>query len=298
MSEALSLLYQRNWTASLMQIALRPLNPEISSEDFYDEIASRVLDGMRARYVIIRLIVHGSDRHYLKCVAVKDRKSDLHAVPLDAYDVGREDATASVYETAEQEFASRNRYLRFIRRSDDAALFAAMTQSPGMDSIRTILVSALTLSDRVRGFINVGYDVPVHLNDYLSATFATSFNQMGVAIENHQTLCEINGLRRTEIDEFLQRSNVQFIQGFRHLAQTALIEADDAHYRMLKSYHFKGAADDDPSRKLKIAHKEIEAAFMICPPLSGPETMIVWTMKGTLNAEQEAQAGRDHRQAA
>ena len=37
---------------------------------------------------------------------------------------------------------------------------------------------------------------------------------------------------------------------------------------------------------------------MICPPLSGPETMIVWTMKGTLNAEQEAQAGRDHRQAA
>lgn len=25
---------------------------------------------------------------------------------------------------------------------------------------------------------------------------------------------------------------------------------------------------------------------MICPPLSGPETMIVWTAKGTLNAEQ------------
>ena len=39
-------------------------------------------------------------------------------------------------------------------------------------------------------------------------------------------------------------------------------------------------------------------AVVICPPLSGPETMIVWTMKGTLNAEQEAQAGRDHRQAA
>ena len=44
-----------------------------------------------------------------------------------------------------------------------------------------------------------------------------------------------------------------------------------------------------PSRRL---------AHMICPPLSGPETMIVWTTKGTLNAEQEAQAGRDYRQAA
>ena len=40
------------------------------------------------------------------------------------------------------------------------------------------------------------------------------------------------------------------------------------------------------------------AASVICPPLSGPETMIVWTTKGTMNAEQEAQAGRDYRQAA
>ena len=38
--------------------------------------------------------------------------------------------------------------------------------------------------------------------------------------------------------------------------------------------------------------------LVICPLLSGPEPMIVWTTKGTLNAEQEAQAGRDHRQAA
>ena len=36
---------------------------------------------------------------------------------------------------------------------------------------------------------------------------------------------------------------------------------------------------------------------VICPLLSGPEAMIVWTTKGTLNAEQEAQAGRDYRQA-
>ena len=43
---------------------------------------------------------------------------------------------------------------------------------------------------------------------------------------------------------------------------------------------------------------EFSKPKLICPPLSGPETMIVWTAKGTLNAEQEAQAGRDHRQAA
>ena len=39
-------------------------------------------------------------------------------------------------------------------------------------------------------------------------------------------------------------------------------------------------------------------SVVICPPLSGPETMIVWTTKGTMNAEQEAQAGRNYRQAA
>jgi hypothetical protein len=37
---------------------------------------------------------------------------------------------------------------------------------------------------------------------------------------------------------------------------------------------------------------------LICPLRSGPETMIVWTTKGTSNAKQEAQAGRDYRQAA
>ncbi|WP_313806845.1 hypothetical protein [Sphingobium sp.] len=37
---------------------------------------------------------------------------------------------------------------------------------------------------------------------------------------------------------------------------------------------------------------------LICPLLGGPETMIAWTTKGTMNAEQEAQAGRDYRQAA
>jgi diaminobutyrate-2-oxoglutarate transaminase len=47
-----------------------------------------------------------------------------------------------------------------------------------------------------------------------------------------------------------------------------------------------------------IAHGLDLHTDVICPPLSGPETMIVWTTKGTLNAKQEAQAGRDHRQAA
>lgn len=37
---------------------------------------------------------------------------------------------------------------------------------------------------------------------------------------------------------------------------------------------------------------------LICPPSSGPWTIVVRTTKGTTNAEQEAQTGRDHRQAA
>lgn len=43
---------------------------------------------------------------------------------------------------------------------------------------------------------------------------------------------------------------------------------------------------------------EYTANAVICPPLSGPWTMIVWTTKGMTNAKQEAQAGRDYRQAA
>ncbi|MDK2769327.1 MAG: hypothetical protein KYX69_16590 [Sphingomonas sp.] len=47
----------------------------------------------------------------------------------------------------------------------------------------------------------------------------------------------------------------------------------------------------------RIARFVERLADLICPLLSGPEAMIVWTTKGTLNAEQEAQAGRDYRQA-
>ncbi len=39
-------------------------------------------------------------------------------------------------------------------------------------------------------------------------------------------------------------------------------------------------------------------AILCCPRPSGPSTMLVWITKGTTNAEQEAQAGGDHRQAA
>jgi hypothetical protein len=46
------------------------------------------------------------------------------------------------------------------------------------------------------------------------------------------------------------------------------------------------------------AREHLAAALLSCPRLSGPSTMIVWTTKGTTNAEQEAQAGRDHREAA
>lgn len=38
--------------------------------------------------------------------------------------------------------------------------------------------------------------------------------------------------------------------------------------------------------------------IVICPLLSGPKYLLFWIMKELGNAVQEAQAGRDHRQAA
>ena len=51
-------------------------------------------------------------------------------------------------------------------------------------------------------------------------------------------------------------------------------------------------------KKLSSVDRLTDLEVVICPLLSGPETMIVWTTKGTTDAIQEAQAGRDHRQAA
>jgi hypothetical protein len=58
------------------------------------------------------------------------------------------------------------------------------------------------------------------------------------------------------------------------------------------------SAPNSPIGTVAFVSRESGVSVLICPPLSGPETMIVWTTKGTTNAEQETQAGRDYRQAA
>lgn len=259
-SEALSLLYQRNWTAALLESALRPLDPESSSEEFYNEIAERVLEGTRSRYVIIRDLVHGDDASFLKCRAVRDRGTVLQEVDHERYDLSKDAASSDVYQTALNQFESSKVYLTFLHKRELPSLFSTMNDIPGTSKIQTIAIAILSVSDKVKGFINIGYDYPLYLNDYLESTMATSFNHMAVAIENHETLNRMTGLRRTEVNEFMQRSNVQFIQGFRHMAQSALVEADDAHHRMGKYYNFKGTADN-PSDQLVAAHRDIERAF-------------------------------------
>jgi len=71
------------------------------------------------------------------------------------------------------------------------------------------------------------------------------------------------------------------------------------------SEHFRGSffdnVDDNVTRLYLMSFSRlivIVIETLICPRLSGPSPMIVWIMKGTTNAEQEAQAGRDYRQAA
>ena len=43
---------------------------------------------------------------------------------------------------------------------------------------------------------------------------------------------------------------------------------------------------------------KVDRSVLSCPLLSGPSTVLVWTMKEKQNAIEEAQAGGDHRQTA
>ena len=62
--------------------------------------------------------------------------------------------------------------------------------------------------------------------------------------------------------------------------------------------HFWARTLVETGHEVRLIPPSYVKAYVICPPLSGPETMIVWTTKGMMNAKQEAQAGRDYRQAA
>jgi hypothetical protein len=259
--EGLSLLYQRNWTALLLSSSLRPLDPEAPTDAFYDDIAMRLMNAMKARYVIMRRIVtDGSGTKYLRCEAIQDRSGKMD-MERRTYDIASSSPSLPIYDAVETSFRDSADYLDFIHKQERPEVFEVLAGMPGTEKIQTIVISAMTLGDTVRGFINVGYDFRFELNEYLTEAFATTFNHVCAAIENHHTMSEISGLRGKEFGAFVARSNLEFIQGFRHMAQTALVEADIASRKMLPYYNYKGDRKVDPSTDLQTAHSEIEAAF-------------------------------------
>lgn len=259
-SEGLSLLYQRNWTELLLSSSLRPLEPEAPTDLFYEDIADRLMNAMMARYVIIRRIVNEEGSRHLRCEALKDRSGRMNT-DLRYYDIPSTSPSSLIYEQVEEAFIESQWYLRFLYKAENPDTFAVWSHMPGTEKIQTILISAMTLGNSVRGFINVGYDFRFELNDYLRDTFATTFNHVCAAIENHHTMTQVEGLRRAELGEFLTRSNLEFIQGFRHMAQNALFEADIASRKMMAFYNFKGDKKNDPAVDLKSASAEIQSAF-------------------------------------
>ncbi|SEK04887.1 hypothetical protein SAMN05518849_13432 [Sphingobium sp. AP50] len=95
---------------------------------------------------------------------------------------------------------------------------------------------------------------------------------------------------------------LQFIGGQNHDDVGRLGRNDRIHDYKSGSLRLGGARraiakGNDNVFDTAVAHVQ-RVGVLICPLLSSPKTMIVWTTKGTMNAEQEAQAGRDYRQAA
>jgi hypothetical protein len=77
--------------------------------------------------------------------------------------------------------------------------------------------------------------------------------------------------------------------------------AEKAHSDPQLSY--RGLADEYLERYLKPntrSWRNVHSSLvkLSCPLLSGPSTVLFWTMKEKLNAIEEAQAGGDHRQVA
>jgi hypothetical protein len=72
MSRLLSLLYQRNWTAMLLESTLRPIDVKSEQREFLHELATRLLVAMRSRYVSIGLLTNNGGSPYVRCEAFVD----------------------------------------------------------------------------------------------------------------------------------------------------------------------------------------------------------------------------------
>lgn len=256
---ALSLLYQRNWTSLLLDSALRPMDFEVQSDEYYSEIAQRTLIAMQGRYVIVRLFDDKDDGKKLRCIAVEDQRGLLSS-KLDIYDLDDHSPSRDVYRAAEQRFLDEEAYLTVLTRDKYTDIFDKMTQA-GTQDITSIIVSPLTIGMEIKGFINIGYDTQIDLNEYLKLTFATVFNNICIAIENFQKLNEISNLRNLKVRDFIEHLHVDLIQGFRHSAHTALMEAHIAHQKMLSHYQYKGDQKLNPSNTLQARIETAEVAL-------------------------------------
>jgi signal transduction histidine kinase len=260
LAQSLSLLYQRNWTSLLLETTLRPLNFELYDQAYYVEIANRTVSAMRGRYSIIRLYSDDDNRRgVLKCAAVVDTAGSL-ADDLQLYDMADDSPNRDIYRKIEEAFYKKSEYIHVLTRTENLKAFSAMTMK-GSETIQTIVISPLTVGNVVKGFINIGYDLKVGLNQYMSSTFATMLNHMSIAIENFQKLNEISDLRRMQLRDYIERFHLDLLQGFRHTGHNALFAADGARQQMMRYYTYKGDPKKDPASALESAHHEIELAF-------------------------------------
>jgi signal transduction histidine kinase len=179
---------------------------------------------------------------------------------LSLYDMLEGDANRRIYEEIGHSFHEKAEYVHILNRAGHDRAFSAMPMR-GTKSIQTIVISPLTVGNAVRGFINIGYDAQIKLNEYMKSTFATMLNHMSIAIENFQRLNEISDLRRIQLRDYIERFHLDLLQGFRHTGRNALFAADGAREQMMRYYSYKGDAKRDPALVLESSLQEIELAF-------------------------------------
>jgi K+-sensing histidine kinase KdpD len=230
------------------------MNFEVSPDDYFAEIAQRAVLSMQGRYIIIRMIDDDPEKWNLSCIAVEDQIGLLDQ-DVRLYDIGHDSPHRSVYEAVERRFLVDKQYLTIITRQTHPDIFEQMTQG-GTEGIQSIVISPLTLGLAVKGFINVGYDTFIDLNDYMRLTFATVFNNICIAIENFQKLNELTNLRNLKVRDFIEHLHIDLLQGFRHSAHTALLAAHIAHRKMIPFYQYKGDPKTNPAASVQ-AHLEM-----------------------------------------
>lgn len=227
--QVLTSSYERNWLNHMMSTINEPLALEKDATEYYDGIAKMIAEATFARVAIMHIFDPDSlepSMDELPVTGIFDRDELLHEF--------RDDFKLPNARPVFREFLDSEdpTILKLGVLYDNQIEIGHYVADP---DIATLFVVPLTLGGDRRGYLAIAFNIPIALSDTLDVAFLSIGGHSLAATENYRQIRTLDDLRMELLQKHLAGTQVELLQGFRHVAGGALGNAQYAFEKIAAS---------------------------------------------------------------